>query len=326
MNAPPTKKVGIIGVPMDLGAGRRGVDMGPSALRLAGLVEELAGLGYEVLDRGNLCAVERAGIVEGDPRLRYLDAIAEMARDVHREVVSVLEERCTPLVVGGDHAISIGSVAAVLDVAQRRGENVGVVWLDAHADMNTHETTPSGNIHGMALASLLGEGVDALTQIGQARISDPSNVVLFGTRDIDVGEVPLIMDAGIRACTMREIDRRGGILAAMEHVLQECLSDCDKIHVSLDMDFVDPRHAPGVGTPVRGGPSYREAHLVMELLCATRKVCSMDIVEVNPVLDEKNITAELAVGLAATLFGHNIIQTGRYDAAMGYLMGGRASH
>lgn len=297
-----TKTIRIVGVPMDLGQRRRGVDMGPSALRYAGLDQRLRALGYNVMDSGNL----NVPLPENEPpdnsKARHLDSIAGVCRDVYTKTLATLERDEVSIFLGGDHSISIGTVSAM----DAHGGNVGVIWVDAHGDFNTPEITPSGNVHGMALASLLGHGPRELTDIGRegAKLR-PADVVILGARDIDVRERVALRESGVLVITMREIDEMGMAAAARQTV--DRLGGLSKIHVSLDMDSLDPMEAPGVGTPVPGGLSYREAHLLMEIFADSGKVGSLDIVEVNPILDDRNRTARLGVELATSLFGQKIL-------------------
>ncbi len=296
----------LIGVPLDLGAGRRGVDMGPSALRIAGVGEALAALGYHVEDAGNIDVAQRETLPIGDPSLRFLEPITEVCRQLYTDIGAALDDGVLPITLGGDHSLAVGSVAAAADYARRQGERMGLIWLDAHGDMNSAESSPSGNIHGMPLACLLGSGADALCNLGERSPAlDARDIVLFGVRAVDAEEVVLIRAAGIKTMTMRDLDSRG-----MQQVMEEalaCLSECTRLHVSFDVDFLDPGIAPGVGTRVRGGPNYREAHLAMELLADTGKVRSVDIVELNPCLDLENQTARLSVELLQSLFGKRIL-------------------
>lgn len=294
----------LIGAPLDLGAGRRGVDMGPTALRIAGLSETLRGMGYAVTDAGNLPVPQRETLLEKDRNRRFAGPIGELCRRLSGSVTEALHMGATPLVLGGDHSLTMGSAAAAAAFAQAQGGRLGVLWLDAHGDMNTPDTTPSGNVHGMALAQLLGRFRDR--SLGPSGIVEGPDVALLGVRDLDDAEGPAILDAGVRVATMRDIDRQGLENVVKEHV-GALLQRCTHLHVSFDVDFVDPDIAPGVGTPVRGGPTYRDAHLVMELLADTGAVLSVDVVEVNPVLDHGNRTAELAVDLLASLFGRKIL-------------------
>ena len=297
------KKVTVIGVPMDLGAGRRGVDMGPSAIRYARLHEELAALGYAVHDVGDIKVpvVETLKTNGGEPGgLHHLSAIREACAAL-AERLGELAEGEFPVVLGGDHSISIGSVSGL----SRRGRT-GVVWIDAHADFNTPATSPSGNIHGMPLAALLGLGDPQLTEIaGPAPKVRPEDVVLIGVRSVDPGERELLRQSGVAVYTMKEVDKMGMPTVAANAIAQ--MQGLERVHVSFDADVLDPSVAPGVGTPVAGGLSYREAHLLMELLADAGIVTSLDLVEVNPILDEKNRTAAIVVELAASLLGKKII-------------------
>lgn len=293
---PPMDRVAVIGVPMDLGAGRRGVDMGPSALRYARLLEELEALGYGVEDLGDV-RVPIAETLRAQQRTRgsYLEEIRQAALEL-KERLKGLPGDVFPIVLGGDHSLSMGSVSGVA-----RGR-VGVIWVDAHADFNTPQTSPSGNIHGMPLAVLSGLGHPRLTEAFQA--VDPKDVVLIGVRSLDPGEKRLLRELGVAVYTMHEVDRLGVARIAEEAL--ERLAGLP-LHVSLDADVLDPTLAPGVGTPVPGGLTYREAHLLMELLAQSGQVRSLDLVEVNPILDERNRTAEMMVGLALSLLGKRIL-------------------
>jgi arginase len=305
--AQPTRRIRVLGVPLDLGASRRGVDMGPSAMRVAGLEARLEALGHQVTDAGNIqvAIAETQGF--GSQNARYLKQIAETCTRTAEAVVKTLEDGRTPLVLGGDHSLAAGSVSGVAEFYRRRGEKIGVIWIDAHSDINTPETSPSGNVHGMPLASLLGMGPEALTDIfGYAPKIRPENTVLVGVRDIDAAERANIQRAGIVVYTMRDIDERG-MRAVMEDALRAATAGTAGYHVSLDMDWIDPEDAPGVGTPVRGGATYREAHLAMEVLADHGGMLSFELVEVNPVIDEHNRTADLAVELACSAFGKKIL-------------------
>lgn len=294
---PPMERVAILGVPMDLGAGRRGVDMGPSALRYGRLAEELEALGLLVEDLGDVRVPVAETLRQGQKRGRggFLEEILQVAWEL-RERIRSLPEGVFPIVLGGDHSLSMGSVSGVA-----KGP-LGVVWVDAHADFNTPETSPSGNIHGMPLAVLCGLGHPRLTEAFQA--VDPKRVVLVGVRSLDPGERRLLGEEGVTVYTMHEVDRLG-IARIAEEVLAK-LSGLP-LHVSLDADVLDPTLAPGVGTPVPGGLTYREAHLLMEILAQSGQVHSLDLVEVNPILDERNLTAEMMVGLTLSLLGKRIL-------------------
>jgi len=293
------RNVRLLGVPLDMGAGRRGVDMGASALRLAGLERALKQLGHTVEDSGNI-DIPVPEAVPADGTLPYSQAIATACRQIY-DWCTTLAPDDFPIVLGGDHSLSMGSISGF---AQRG--RTGVIWVDAHTDINTPETSDSGNIHGMPLAHLLGYGDPSMQQIwGGGAVLRPADIVYIGVRSVDGPERHLVRDLGIRAFTMKNIDERGiahATRAAIEH-----LSHHERIHLSFDVDVLDPSIAPGVGTPVRGGLNYREAHLLMELLCECRRVTSMDIAEVNPILDIRNITAEIAVEMTGSLLGQAIM-------------------
>jgi arginase len=293
-------EVGIIGVPMDLGAGRRGVDMGPSAIRYAGLERHLHALGLTVRDYDNLRVPGPEGGSFGHGSARFEAQIEATCLELEREIERMAGADEFPLVLGGDHSIAMGTVAGLLDARSA----VGVLWIDAHGDINTPETSPSGNIHGMPVAAMLGRAPIAPLLRFSERHVDPSRVVLFGTRTLDPGERTIIRELGIRMFTMSEIDQVGIVSAVREAI--ERLAGPGGIHVSLDMDAVDPLEAPGVGTPWPGGLSYREAHLTMELLAATGQVTSMEVVEVNPIHDHENRTGRLAEELILSALGQTI--------------------
>ncbi|MBI4873187.1 MAG: arginase [Acidobacteria bacterium] len=299
--------IAIIGAPLDLGAGRRGVDMGPSALRVASLHPRLRALGCRVRDLGNIAVDQPESVAAGHERARYLDEIVRASRRLAGMVAKAAGEGATPLVLGGDHSVAVGTVSGMARHLRRRKASLGLIWMDAHADMNTPESSPSGNVHGMPLACIVGLGPRELSRIdGYAPKVDPRKVALVGIRDVDQLEKPQVKESGVRAFTMRDIDERG-----MRAILREALEvACDGtagFHLSLDMDALDPREAPGVGTPVRGGLRYREAHLAMELICDSGRLLSLEVVEVNPVMDVANRTAELAVGLALSAMGKRIL-------------------
>ncbi len=299
--------VAIIGAPLDLGAGRRGVDMGVSALRFAGLHEKLAALGYKVEDLGNVAAEQPERVSSGPRNARYLPQIAETCTRLAEMVDEAATAGKLPLVLGGDHSVAVGTIAGMSKSFRRKKKHVGVLWIDAHADMNTPQTSPSGNVHGMPLACTVGKGPRALSHIfGYAPKVDPRNVALVGIRDVDALEKPHVRNSGVRAFTMRDIDERG-MRAVMEEAIQLASAATDGLHVSLDMDCCDPEYAPGVGTPVRGGLSYREAHLAMEMIDDSQRMVSMEVVEVNPIIDEANRTALLAVELIASAMGKRIL-------------------
>ncbi len=296
--------IALIGVPIDLGAGRRGVDMGPSAMRYTGLQSRIAALGHAVRDLGNVPTpmIETGAILGDDPCLRYLDPIWRVCAELADRVATCVQQGQLPLILGGDHSLSIGSVSG-----STRGRQLGLIWVDAHADFNTSDTTPSGNIHGMSLAALSGRGHPLLTALaGRTPAIPPDQIALVAVRDLDPLEREALRTSGIHTFTMHDVDRRG-MAAVMEQAIS-CISHAtDGYHVSLDLDVIDPKIAPGVGTPVLGGISYREAHLAMELLAQAGGLRSLDVVEVNPILDIHNATAELAVELVLSALGKRIL-------------------
>ncbi len=301
------QKIRIIGVPMDLGQSRRGVDMGPSALRVAGLQARLEQLGHHVEDIGNVSVKQAEEQPYGAKHAKYLNEIAETCRGLADATERSLTEGFVPLVLGGDHSLAIGSFSGISDFFRKQSKRAGLLWLDAHADMNTPDSSPSGNVHGMPLASLLGYGPPALVELfGYKPKAEAHNVCLVGVRELDPGERRLVKDSGVHAFTMRDIDERG-----MREVMTEALrfvnDDTDGIAVSLDMDFVDPTDAPGVGTPIRGGVTYREGHLAMEMIADTDCMVSLEIVEINPVIDERNKTALLGMEMMLSALGKKIL-------------------
>lgn len=303
----PHSHIAIIGAPLDLGQGRRGVDMGPSALRVASLNARVKSLGYEVEDLGNIHVEQAEAWPEGDATAKYLPQIATACGALAGKVQGALSRGFVPLVLGGDHSVAIGTVSGVSRHFHDRDQRVGLIWLDAHADMNTPDTSPSGNIHGMPLACLLGMGPAELTGLTgySPKIAAP-NTVIVGLREVDLTERPHVRESGVRVFTMRDIDERG-LRAVMEDAIAAASHGTVGFHCSLDMDFVDPKDAPGVGTAVRGGATYREAHLAMEMICDSRRMTSIEVVEVNPVLDEANRTADLAVELIMSGLGKRIL-------------------
>ena len=300
-------RIRMIGVPLDLGASRRGVDMGPSTLRIAQLAERLRELGHEVEDIGNLRIPDRASLPGVSSPLGFLPTITGVCRELAAATAQAVRDGCAPLVLGGDHSLGAGSVAGVSTALAERGQRLGLLWLDAHGDLNTPDSTLSGNIHGMPVAHLLGHGDERMAGIARpAPAVRAGNVALVGIRDLDPAEREHARRFGVRLFTMREVDERG-LKAVMEEAIALTGEGTDGIHLSLDMDWIDPDEAPGVGTAVRGGATYREAHLAMEMLADTGRVLSMDVVEINPVLDHYNRTAELAVGLVRSAFGLRIL-------------------
>lgn len=298
------KKLSIIGVPSDYGQQRRGVDMGPSAIRYAGVLERLERLGYEVIDEGNILIESLALNQQENAKLLNLNEVISVSTQLAGKIDKVINKGRFPLILGGDHSISIGTIAGIA----KHYENLGVIWFDAHADLNTPETTPSGNIHGMPLAINMGLGDERLLKIGGyfPKIK-PENIVIIGARSIDPGEKLLIKEKDIKVFTMHEIDRIG-----MTKVIEETVSylkkrNVDGVHISVDLDALDPIYTPGVGTPVPGGITYRESHLAMEMLEESKMITSCEFVEVNPILDERNKTANTAVALMGSLFGEKLV-------------------
>ena len=295
-------QIDIIGIPIDLGADRRGVDMGPSAIRYAHLQKKLEELGYDVKDEGNVEVpiAEMCNITNA--KLKYIDCIIPMSRRVAGAVATSIQAKNFPLVLGGDHSLSIGSVRGAA-----RNKKVGVIWIDAHADFNTAETTPSGNIHGMSLAILAGLGDKSLVQLWDETIPvvDPKKIAVIGVRNLDSGEKVNLSNAGAMVMGMEQIDRYS-MVGVIEKAIERVSRDVDGIYLSLDLDALDPQHAPGVGTPVPAGLTQRETHLACEMIAETNKLIGMDLVEVNPILDEKNKTAALAVEFALSALGRHI--------------------
>jgi arginase len=301
------KPVHIIGVPLDLGAGRRGVDMGPSAFRIAGLSARLGELGRIVVDQGDVPAPIPETQHKADERKKYIHEIARVCRTLYKTVTDSLAEGALPVVLGGDHSLAAGSVAATADwVTGITSYPMGLIWVDAHGDMNTPETTTSGNVHGMPLAALLGQEPVELASIGSTPSVLPQHTVLVGIRNLDEREKHRIRASGVHVFTMKDIDREG-IAVIAERAIALASTGTGGIHVSFDMDACDPTFAPGVGTPVRGGLDYREAHMVMEIVADSQQVVALDLVEVNPTLDLRNTTAEFGVELALSALGKRIL-------------------
>ena len=302
-----SREIEIIGAPVDLGQGRRGVDMGPSAIRIADLEPHLEALGHKVRDCGDLDVMIPETQEIGSPALRYKPAILAACDDLRLVVERTLGAGRMPLILGGDHSIAIGSIAGVSNHHHAKGASIGVLWFDAHGDANTPETTPSGNIHGMSLAISMGMGDPDLVGLGgHAPKVDPKHVALIGVRDLDAGERENLKKSGAAIYTIRELDERG-----MRDIVNEAVERVSKgtagIHLSFDLDVLDPEDAPGIGTAVPGGITYREAHLAMEILSERATVVSADFVEVNPILDSQNTTGQLAVELALSLLGKRIL-------------------
>jgi arginase len=301
------KPVHIIGVPLDLGAGRRGVDMGPSACRIAGLNDQVAALGRTVIDKGNLAAPIRETQDAADHRKKYIEPIAHVCHLLYESSLASLSDGALPLVLGGDHSLGAGSVAASARwLRESAGKPLGLIWVDAHGDINTPETTTSGNVHGMPLAALLGREPRELARIGDSPSVVAEHTVLVGIRNLDEDEKAQIRASGVHVFTMKDIDREG-IAAIAERAIEIASTGTGGLHVSFDMDVCDPAIAPGVGTPVKGGLEYREAHMVMELVADSRRLIALDLVEVNPTLDVRNATAEFATELALSALGKRIL-------------------
>jgi arginase len=299
--------VHVLGVPMDLGSGRRGVDMGPSAIRIAGVAERLAELGHKVVDEGDVVIKNMEELKVGNPRARYLGEIARASAVIARKIERIMALGHFPLVLGGDHSIAVGTVSGIASFAQGQSKKMGLLWIDAHGDINTPDTSPSGNIHGMPLAALLGFGAGELTGIGGLSPKvDAANVALVGIRSLDAGEKKRLKETGVQVHTMSDIDRHG-VHRVMKKALARVTDNTDFVHVSFDLDAVDPTVAPGVGTPVKGGLDYREAHLIMEVLADAGVMTSLELVEVNPILDQGNASAAFAVELVQSAFGKKIL-------------------
>jgi len=297
------KPITIIGMPMDLGQGRRGVDMGPSAIRYASAQALLESLGYEVEDIGDLQVPSPESVNMENPKLKYLSEVRNVCEKLAETVSGVVARDRFPLVFGGDHSMAIGTVAGVA----KHYSNMGIIWYDAHGDLNTGETSPSGNIHGMSLAVSLGIGHPDLVNIaGFTPKVRPENTVIIGARELDPGERDLIRHLGIKVFTMHEVDRLG-MARIMDEAISIVSNGTDGVHLSLDLDGLDPKDAPGVGTPVPGGLTYRESHLAMEMLAEAGIITSAEFVEVNPILDRENHTAKVAVALMGSLFGQKVL-------------------
>ena len=304
---PRRKTIHILGIPMDLGSGRRGVDMGPSAIRIAGLNQHLRELGHRVVDDGDLLIHNIEELRVGRLRARYLAEITRANRLLAAKVGQVMKQGHFPLVLGGDHSIAVGTISGIARWARASRRKLGVLWVDAHSDINTPGTSPTGNIHGMPLAALLGLGPRELGGIGgRFKKVDPANIALVGIRSVDEGERRHLKRLGVNVYTMADIDQQG-IHSVMGKALANVTAGADLVHVSFDLDSVDPSLAPGVGTPVKGGLDYREAHLIMELVAAAGVMSSLEVVEVNPILDDRNASAQFAVELIQSAFGKKIL-------------------
>jgi arginase len=299
-------RIAISNVHLDLGAGRRGTDMGPSAIHVAGLVPRLREIGHEIVAVRSLGTRAAETVPDGRTSARFLDAIVRVCGRLADHVAADCAAGHFPLVLGGDHSQAIGTLAGMARDRRARGERIGVLWIDAHTDMNTPETSPSGNVHGMPLATLLGRGAPELVALCGGGALDPRDVVVFGARDVDAAEVPIVRELGVRVYTMSEIDQRGTAVCAAE-AIERVLRDTVGVHLSFDLDGVDPSDAPGVGTPVPGGLSLRESHMICEMVNQTGKLLGMEMVELNPTLDERNRTGQLAVWLILSALGKTIL-------------------
>ncbi len=301
------RTVGLLGVPLDLGAGRRGTDMGPSAIRLAGVTNRLEALGVTVDDLGYVAVASPETRTPGNERLRFGREILRTSLRLRDRVRQSIRSGAIPLVLGGDHSVAMGTIAGTAAHLADSGQSLGVLWIDAHADLNTPESSPSGNVHGMPLAVLLGRGDPLLLQIGGgAPVLSPEHVAIVGLRDVDAGEARRIRNLGVHVWTMKEIDERG-MSTCIREALAIATNDTGGLHLSFDMDSLDPETAPGVGTPVPGGLTYREAHLACELIAESNALLSMEFVEVNPILDDRNRTGQLAVELIMSTLGKTIV-------------------
>jgi len=302
------KDVRMIGVPMDLGAGRRGVDMGPSAVRYAGLGQLVQGLGFAYSDGGDISVPLPEARAPGKGA-RYLKEIHRACERLAQRVEKLMDEGVMPLVIGGDHSMAIGTITGVSSSFRKRGEKLGLIWVDAHADMNTPETSPSGNIHGMPLGSVMGYGAPELVNLGgfSPKI-DPDNVALIGIREVDPGEREIVLRSGIHYYEMMKVDARG-MGAVIEEALAHATRGTAGVHLSFDMDAVDPEVAPGVGTPVRGGLSLRESHLIMEVVSDSARLVSMEFAELNPIHDVANQTGQLLCELVGSALGKKVMPT-----------------
>lgn len=297
-------KISIIGVPSDYGQRRRGVDMGPSAMRYAGVIERLQRLGYEVEDTGDIAVIREELKYEQNPKLLNYKEVMKVSEQLSGKVEETINENAFPLILGGDHSIAIGTIAGLTT----HYKNLGVIWYDAHADLNTHHTSPSGNIHGMPLAISIGLGDEGLVKInGISPKIKPENIVIIGARSIDDGERQLIKENNIKIYTMHEIDKLGMSKVMEEAIMYLQSKQVDGVHLSFDLDALDPLYTPGVGTPVAGGVTYRESHLAMEMLEEANIITSAEFVEVNPILDERNKTADVAVALIGSLLGEKLL-------------------
>jgi arginase len=304
---PKRNRLRMVGVPMDLGSGRRGVDMGPSAIRIAGIGGQLQELGFEVVDDGDVAVPTPESRDQGDSHARFLGEIYHVCNRLRLRVRRILEENDIPLILGGDHSIAMGTVSGVSEHYHNRGEKIGLIWVDAHADMNTPTSSPSGNVHGMPLAVIVGMGPEQLVEMGGFSPKvDRDHVCLIGLRNLDAQEKEIVQSAGVHAYTMRDLDERG-MPAVLSEALQKACEGTAGFHLSFDLDGMDPGEVPGVGTPVKGGINWREANLLMEMVADSGRLLSLEITELNPVLDVRNQSAEVAVDLVLSAFGKRIL-------------------
>lgn len=307
MSGTPVRDVALISVSIDLGAGRRGVDMGPSALRIAGLAHAVESLGYAIRERGTVTAQGPESVEIGDPTARYLEEVGWTCQQARILVRRALDDDTLPIILGGDHSIAIGTVRAVSEHARERDDAIGLLWIDAHADMNCPSTSPSGNIHGMPLAALTGQDVGPLEALcGAERAVDPERVCIVGARDLDPAERERVKASGVRVYTMTEVDERG-LAECMDEAIERVTTGTAGFHASYDLDVLDPMVAPGVGTPVPGGLTFREGHLICEKIARSGKLLSFELVELNPVRDLENRTGRVGIGLIASALGKTIL-------------------
>ncbi len=301
------RTIHILGVPLDLGSGHRGVDMGPSAIRIAGLGEEIESLGYSISDRGDIASPIAETKSPGDSSKKYIREIASTCKKVHQAVLTSLGAQALPIILGGDHSLAVGSVAATSEFAKRKRKPLGLIWIDAHADMNTPETSPSGNVHGMPLSAILGREPSELTQVGHSLVKiKAAKTVLVGIRNLDSRERQMVQASGVHVFTMKDIDREG-ITTISEKALDIASTGTAGFHASFDLDVCDPSFAPGVGSPVKGGLNYREAHVLMEMVAESDRLLALDMVELNPILDAQNTTAVFATELVLSAIGKKIL-------------------
>lgn len=300
-------KLAINNVHLDLGAGRRGTDMGPSAIHVAGLIDKLSRQGHCIEEINSIGSRSFESLLVGNPKARFLPQILKVCTQLQQKIIHQLEQGWMPIALGGDHSLAIGSVSGAAHIYHKRQEQIGIIWVDAHTDMNTPQTSPSGNIHGMPLSTLMGHGHPLLLALNSTSQSiNPKKAVIIGARDVDITEIPLVKELGVRVITMSEVDRRG-VSSCIEEAIEIVNDNTAGVWLSFDLDGVDPRYAPGVGTPVQGGLSLRESHLLCEMIASSSNIIGMDMVELNPTLDMANQTGRLAMGLILSALGKTII-------------------